>query len=91
MPPTPHAVALLLSANGMVGEVYSCFDRYISEHEVATTAKEISGSRSEIRGEAPSPKHQIVTEKLQALGMRFGGQPLLERTIREIVQAAGPV
>ncbi len=85
-----RAVALLLSADGVAGEAYSCYDRYISEHEVATIAKQISGSRSEIRGEAPSPKHQIVTEKLQALGMRFGGRPLLERTIREIVQAAGP-
>ncbi len=85
-----RAVALLLSADGVAGEAYSCYDRYISDHEVATIAKEIAGSRSEIRGGATSPRHQIVTDKLQAMGMRFGGRPLLERTIRDIIQQAGP-
>jgi hypothetical protein len=82
-------VALLLSADGVAGEAYSCYDRYISDHEVATIAREITGSRSEIRGEVPTPRHQIVTEKLQALGMRFGGRPLLERTIREMIETEG--
>ena len=79
------AVEILLPAEGIAGEVYNCYDRYVSEHEVAMIAKELSGSRAEIVGKPTAPKHQIVTEKIQRLGMKFGGRPLLERTIREMV------
>ena len=74
-----RAAALLLSAEAVAGEAYNCYDRYISEFEVATLAQDLAGSRSAIQGEAPLPKHQIVTTKLQALGMRFGGLALLKR------------
>ena len=50
-------------------------------------AKEISGSGAEIIGEPKQPKHQIVTDKLRALGMQFGGRPLLERTVEQLVAA----
>ena len=65
----------------------SCPDRYVSEHEVATLAKQISGSRSTIHGAEPKPKSQIVTDKLRALGMEFGGRALLEQTVRDLVAA----
>jgi nucleoside-diphosphate-sugar epimerase len=80
-----RAVELLLTAEGIAGEAYSCYDRYISEYEVATIARRIADSGSEIRGSQTAPKHQIVTEKLRALGMQFGGQRLLEQTIAEMV------
>lgn len=83
-----QAVDLLLSSAGTAGEAYSCCDRYVSEFEVATLARRISGSRSEIRGGPTQPRHQIVTEKLKSLGMQFGGEPLLERTVEELVEAA---
>ena len=82
------AAGLLLTAQDTAGEAFNCYDRYISEHEVATLAKQISGSRSTIHGGEPKPKNQIVTDKLRSLGMTFGGQPLLERTVRELVAAA---
>ena len=50
-----------------------------------TTARELTGSRNQITGAATSPKHAIVTAKLQRLGMQFGGRPLLEETIRQMV------
>lgn len=83
-----RAVALLLKADRIAGEAYNCYDRYVSEHEVATIAKRFSGSTCEIRGCRSSPKHQIETGKLQALGMTFGGATLLEETIAELVEAA---
>jgi nucleoside-diphosphate-sugar epimerase len=83
-----RAAALLLTAPGVSGEAYNCYDRYVSEFEVATIARQIAGSRSEIRGAAPSPRHQIVTAKLRALGMQFGGRPLLEETIGAMLAAA---
>jgi nucleoside-diphosphate-sugar epimerase len=82
-----RAAGLLLTAPQIAGEVYNCCDRYISLYEVATLAKKISGSRSQIHGRQTSPKHEIVTAKLRALGMEFGGTALLEQTIRQL--AAG--
>ena len=82
------AVRILLSADGIVGEAFNCCDRYVSQYEVATIAKRISGSPSQIVGQQTFPKHQIVTAKLRALGMEFGGQELLERTSEALVEAA---
>jgi nucleoside-diphosphate-sugar epimerase len=84
------AVEILLNApaDAITGQAFNCYDRSISEFEVATLARQISGSSSEIRGGPTSPKNQIVTKKIQALGMRFGGQPLLEETVRQLVEAA---
>jgi hypothetical protein len=33
------------------------------------------------------PKNQIVTTKLRALGMTFGGEALLRRTVADLVEA----
>jgi nucleoside-diphosphate-sugar epimerase len=86
-----QAVELLLNApaSSIAGEAFNCYDRYVSEWDVAHLAKQMSGSKSEIRGEQTSPKNQIVTDKLRALGMCFGGQQLLEATVRQIVEAIG--
>ncbi|MFO0910811.1 MAG: NAD(P)-dependent oxidoreductase [Isosphaeraceae bacterium] len=82
-----RAVALLLNADAatITGEAFACYDRYISEFEVATIAKRLSGSQAVIAGAAPTPKNQIVTEKIRALGMTFGGLPLLEETIQALL------
>jgi len=82
------AAAILLQADGIAGEAYNCYDRYVSELDVATLAKKLSGSDSQIVGEPSQPKHQIVTKKVRALGMEFGGAALLEQTIAQLVSAA---
>jgi nucleoside-diphosphate-sugar epimerase len=81
------AVELLLQAAGTAGLVYNCCDRYISRLEVATMARSLAGSSSQIEGQAPRPKHQIVTERLRSLGMTFGGTALLEETIAAMIAA----
>ena len=35
------------------------------------------------------PKHQIDTAKIRALGMTFGGEALLHRTVQELIDAHG--
>ncbi len=82
------AVGILLTAEGIAGQAYNCYDRYISEYDVATTAKRLAGSNSEIRGGQTQPKHQIETGKLRALGMQFGGDALFEQTIAQLLDAA---
>jgi nucleoside-diphosphate-sugar epimerase len=80
-----RSVEVLLNANDVAGEAFNCCDRYISEYDVATLAKKVSNSKSEIRGEQTRPKHQIATDKLRRLGVKFGGDDLLEETIRAMV------
>lgn len=78
-------VLLQADSNKIRGESFACYDRYISQHEVAVIAKEIAGSSSAIVGEPKTPKHQIATDKIRALGMKFGGQEQLRNTIENII------
>ena len=81
------AAGLLLTADGITGEAFNCYDRYVSEFDVATLAKETSGSDCQIVGEPKQPKHQIVTQKIRALGMQFGGDDLLRQTVAEMTRS----
>jgi nucleoside-diphosphate-sugar epimerase len=83
-----QAVGLLLTAPdaAIAGQAFNCCDRYVSQWEVATLARQFAQSNSEIRGQSGVPKHQIATGKLRGLGLQFGGRVLLERTVREMVQ-----
>jgi len=85
-----RAVGILLGAPAekITGQAFNCYDRYISEHDVATLTREISGSQAKISGEPGQPKHQIETGKLRALGMEFGGPELLKRTIGELLDTS---
>ena len=82
-----RAVEILLMAKGIAGEVYNCCDCYVSDYEVAEITRAQCGSRSEILGKQTAPKHQIVTDKIQRLGMQFGGRPLVEQTIPQMLDA----
>ena len=81
------AVGILLGAEGIAGEAFNCYDRYVSEYDVALIAKQLSGSSAKIQGTKTVPKHQIETGKIRALGMKFGGGKLLEETIAALVEA----
>src|SRR5262249_48304457 len=73
-----RAVTLLLGADPepIAGQSFNCCDRYVSDYEVASIAKDLTGARGAILGAPTTPKNQISTAKLQALGMQFGGRPL---------------
>lgn len=80
------AISLLLDADGVSGESYNCYDRYISEYDVAQIASKITGSKSVIEGESMAPKNQIDNSKIVALGMSFGGTELCESTVSELIE-----
>ena len=82
------AVDTLLTAKHVVGNAYNCSDHYISEFDVATLAKQLSGSDAKIEGGQTRPKHQIVCDKLRSLGVEFGGQKRLEETVAGLVEHA---
>ncbi|MFQ5591367.1 MAG: NAD-dependent epimerase/dehydratase family protein [Phycisphaerae bacterium] len=81
-----RAVGILLTAEGIAGQAYNCYDMYVAEQDVAAIAKRITGSSSNIEPLNKGPKYQIGTGKLRALGMDFGGKALLERTIAELLR-----
>jgi nucleoside-diphosphate-sugar epimerase len=84
-----RAVELLLGADvkTIAGQAYNCYDRYVSEQEVARIAKELTGSTSTIDDLNRGPKHQIVTDRIRALGMTFGGERRLRETVAELIAA----
>lgn len=85
-----QAVEILLTADPpgrIAGQAYNCCDLYVSEQAVAEIAKKITASPSNIVAYNKSPKHQIETAKLRALGLTFGGRPLLEQTVRQMLSA----
>src|SRR5438132_561337 len=84
-----RAVELLLrvDAERIAGQSFNCYDLYVSEEQVARIAKELTGSASAISNLNRGPKHQIDTKKLRGLGMTFGGEGLLRKTVAELVQA----
>lgn len=83
------AIELLLNADGIHGQAYSCYDRYISEYDVATMAKELTGSDSQIIGEQMRPKNNIDNSKIKALGMEFGGTQRLRATLQQMIEECG--
>jgi hypothetical protein len=78
---------LTADAQAIAGQAFNCYDRYIAEEEVAWIARELTGSPSPISELNRGPKHQIMTGKLRALGMVFGGETRLRQTVAELVQA----
>jgi nucleoside-diphosphate-sugar epimerase len=84
-----RAVQLLLTADAklIAGQAFNCFDRYVAEQDVAHIAQDLTNSPSVIEDANRGPKNQIDTHKLRALGMTFGGEPLLRRTVEELVKA----
>jgi nucleoside-diphosphate-sugar epimerase len=83
------AVGVLLAADAraVTGQAFNCYDRYIAEEEVARIARQLTGSSSPISDLNRGPRHQIMTGKLRALGMVFGGEALLQQTAAELVEA----
>lgn len=79
------AVEILLNAEGIAGQAYNCYDRYIAQQDVAEIAKRITGSTSVIEKRNKGAKHQIDTSKLRALGMTFGGRARMEETVRQLL------
>ena len=81
------AVSLLLKADGIAGQAYNCYDRYIADQDIAEIAREITGSKSEITRMNHGCKNQIDTSKIESLGMRFGGEKLLKQYVQNLVDA----
>ncbi|MCC5831400.1 MAG: NAD(P)-dependent oxidoreductase [Phycisphaeraceae bacterium] len=83
-----RAVKLLLEApaDRITGEAFNCCDGYIADQDVAKLACGAAGIQPRFEALNRGPKNQIKTDKLKALGMRFGGGEILQRTITQLVE-----
>ena len=41
------AAEVLLTASDIAGQAYACYDRYVSQHEIASIAQKLSGASGE--------------------------------------------
>lgn len=82
-----RAAELLLTADAraVAGQSFNCCDCYVTEEHVARIARELTGSASTISDLNRGPRHEIDTQKIRSLGMTFGGEPLLRRTVAQLV------
>lgn len=83
------AIELLLTvpSDKITGKSFNCYDRYISEFDVATFVKKATASSSLIEGPIKNPKHQIETAELQKLGMSFGESPRFHEYLNDLIAA----
>jgi len=79
-------VLLAAPAEKVAGEAFSCCDAFYSHRDVASLAKRVAASPADILGSQKSPKHQIETKKIRALGMKFSGMRTFERTVTDICE-----
>lgn len=83
-----RAVGILSEApeKKIVGEAFNCYDQYVSHETVARIAQQIAGTESDIVAHGTEPKHQIRTDKIESLGMRFTGDDALRQYVSELVE-----
>ncbi|MEO1614576.1 MAG: SDR family oxidoreductase [Planctomycetota bacterium] len=67
------------------GSTYNCCDAMFSDYRVAEITGELLDRPVKLFGAPKQAKHQIITERLESLGMQFGGEPLLRETIRAML------
>lgn len=79
------AVSILLEAPNIGGHCYDVCDQYVAKQDVAKIAREIAGTKCDIEELNEGPTSEINTAAIQALGLEYGGQRMLETTIRQLV------
>jgi nucleoside-diphosphate-sugar epimerase len=83
------AIVAALGRGDVAGEVFNLTDCHIYRQDVAEYAREITGSDSEIANvKGSGPKHQIVTQKAQGLGLfKPRGHEGVKAHIRRILES----
>lgn len=83
-----RAVLLLLGTSDLAGRVFNCADLYLTDRDIASTVQRLAGVDGPLP-EAPRapPRDLMVCRALAELRFRFGGRPLLERTLAELIEA----
>ena len=86
-----EAVWRLLNADagGVRGRMFNCSDIVVSTHDLVRLVHRFAGVSGPVPEKLPIPKNIMDCDGLKALGVEFGGRPLLEETVGELVAAVG--
>jgi nucleoside-diphosphate-sugar epimerase len=84
-----EAVWRLLTADPerIAGRAFNCSDIAVDAARICAIVRELTGIDAPPPPDAPGPRVLMACPGLEALGMRFGGEPLLRRTLGELVRA----
>ena len=83
-----RAVLLLLDAPEVAGRVVNCADLYVTDRDVAATVQRLAGVDGPLPAPPPAPPRNLMgCRALAELRFRFGGRPLFERTVAELIAA----
>jgi nucleoside-diphosphate-sugar epimerase len=83
------AVWALLTAppNQVAGRTFNCSDIVIANRDIVRLVHKFAGIGGPVPEAGDSPKGIMRTDALTALGVTFGGQPLFEKTVADLVAA----
>jgi nucleoside-diphosphate-sugar epimerase len=84
-----ESVWRLLQADrdAVAGRAFNCSDTVVSTRDVVGLVQRIANVSGPLPEPAPAPTNVMASEALAALGVRFGGVPLFEKTVAELVGA----
>ncbi|MGH6924010.1 MAG: UDP-glucose 4-epimerase, partial [Propylenella sp.] len=84
-----ESVWRLLQADpaAIAGRAFNCSDIVVSTRDVVGLVQRLSKISGPLPDQAPPPTNVMDCAGLKALGVRFGGIPLFERTVGELVEA----
>lgn len=81
-----RAAWMLLGAPDIAGRAFNCSDVLVSTRDIACIVQGLTGARGPLPPEPSGPLPRVMAcNGLQARGFIFGGMPLLEETVAEIV------
>ena len=78
---------LKADAETIAGRAFNCSDIVVSTRDIVSLVQRIADVSGPLPEPASAPANQMASDGLAALGVRFGGLPLLERTVAELVEA----
>ena len=85
-----EAVWRLLRADPaeIAGRAFNCSDIIVSHRDIVRLVQQIAGAAGPVPEAGSPPAGVMRCEGLERLGVRFGGRPLFEATVRDLVAAA---
>lgn len=84
------AALLTAPADAVAGRAFNCSDLVVSHRQITATVQTLSGVRGPLPDEGTAPAGIMRCDGLQALGVRFGGEAQLKRTVAALVSAIRP-
>ena len=69
----------------VAGRAFNCSDIVVSNREIVRLVQQLTGKSGPLPEEGTPPPSVMRTDALKGLGFAFGGKPLFERTVADLV------